>query len=140
MLRVPNWSVPTLRRLKLAASPYPLFPRREIAGDPSNVVRRLADEMKAVDYGVEVKSHTFCKTVATALHDVGQPITAVADHLGNAPAIVEKHYRAKGLANERGADTLEGIICKRGIDLGLCPLGMLARSSGSAAWHRPPER
>ncbi|PXY33598.1 hypothetical protein BAY59_10985 [Prauserella coralliicola] len=107
LLAVPQWSVPMWRRRKLASGGGPLF--QSFTGgwlDPSNVINALKQAFEATGYGW-VTSHVWRKTVASVLDEAGLPTTAIADQLGNTPAVVEKHYRAARVANQAAATALE---------------------------------
>lgn len=110
VLRVPDWSVPMWRRLKLASGGGPIF--RSAKGgwmSPSNVVSNLRKAFDECGYEW-VTSHVFRKTVATVLDQADLPTTAIADQLGNSPAMVNKHYRARRVANPASASALEGML------------------------------
>lgn len=111
LLRVPEWSVPTWRRLKLAAGgDGPLFPA--FSGewlDPAAMVSRIREAFDACGYDW-VTSHVFRKTVTSLLDDADISTTAIADQLGNTPAVVEAHYRKKRVANDATADVLESMM------------------------------
>lgn len=110
LLRVPSWSVPMWRRRKLASGGGPVFPSwRGTWLHPDNVISRLAEGLAETELEW-VTSHVFRKTVNTVLDEAGLPVTAQADQLGNTPAIVEQHYRARRVANEATAAALEKII------------------------------
>lgn len=103
VLRVPEWSVFIWRRLKLTAGDGPLFPAFGAEWlDPATMINRISEAFTAVGYGW-VTSHVFRKTVATILDEAGLSTTAIADQLGNTPAVVEEHYRAKRVANPETA-------------------------------------
>ncbi|MFF5989487.1 tyrosine-type recombinase/integrase [Prauserella flavalba] len=109
-LQVPEWSVPMLRRRKLASGGGPLFPSANGEWlDPSNVIHRIQEAFAAVGYGW-VTSHVFRKTVATVLDEADLPTSAIADQLGNTPAVVEKHYRRKRVVNDGNVAALEGML------------------------------
>jgi integrase len=110
LLKVPAWSVPTFRQRKAAAGEGPLFPAWSGGWlDPSNVTNRIKDALRASGYDW-VTSHVFRKTVATVLDEANLPTTAVADQLGNTAKVVEKHYRARRVANEATSDALESML------------------------------
>lgn len=109
-LRVPDWSMPMLRRRKLASGGGPLFPAwRGGWLDPSNVMHRIQDAFADVEYGW-VTSHVFRKTVASVLDEADLSLSAIADQLGNTPQVAEKHYRRRRVANEASAAALEGMF------------------------------
>jgi integrase len=110
LLEVPEWAVAMWRRRKLASGGGPLFPSwRGTWSDPSNLQHRLREAFDECGYEW-VTSHVFRKTVTTVLDEAGLPTTAIADQLGNTPAVVEKHYRAKRIANPEAAAALEGMF------------------------------
>ncbi|WP_158559799.1 tyrosine-type recombinase/integrase [Prauserella sp. PE36] len=109
-LQVPEWSVPMLRRRKLASGGGPLFPSANGEWlDPSNVIHRIQEAFAAVGYGW-VSSHVFRKTVATVLDEADLPLSAIADQLGNTQDVADKHYRRRRVANKASADALEGMF------------------------------
>jgi integrase len=77
--------------------------------DPSNVINRLTEAVTAVGYEW-VTSHVFRKTVGTVLDEADLPITAIADQLGNTPAVAERHYRKQRVANLGNAEALEAMM------------------------------
>jgi len=110
LLAVPQWSVPMWQRRKEAAGNNALF--ASFTGellDPSNVINRLTEAVTAVGYEW-VTSHVFRKTVGTVLDEADLPITAIADQLGNTPAVAERHYRKQRVANLGNADALEAMM------------------------------
>jgi len=110
LLAVPQWSVPMWQRRKEAAGGNALF--ASFTGellDPSNVINRLTEAVTAVGYEW-VTSHVFRKTVGTVLDEADLPITAIADQLGNTPAVAERHYRKQRVANLGNADALEAMM------------------------------
>lgn len=112
LLAVPAWSVPMLRRRKLASGGGPMFPSWNGQwADPSNIIHRIKEGMTEVGYGW-VTSHVWRKTVATVLDEADLPTTAIADQLGNTPKVVEEHYRRKRVANQATAAALETIITR----------------------------
>ncbi|WP_103335199.1 hypothetical protein [Amycolatopsis sp. CA-126428] len=52
----------------------------------------------------------FRKTVGTVLDEADLPITAIADQLGNTPAVAERHYRKQRVANVGNAAALEAMM------------------------------
>ncbi|WP_116051799.1 tyrosine-type recombinase/integrase [Amycolatopsis palatopharyngis] len=114
ILLVPEWSVPMWRRRKLASGGGPLFPswNREWS-DPSNVIKRIREAFDECGYDW-VTSHVFRKTVTTVLDEADLPTTAIADQLGNTPAVVEKHYRKKRASNAATLEALEGMFPEEG--------------------------
>ena len=113
LLRVPAWSLAMWRRRKLASGGGPLF-RGWTGGwlDPSNVINRISEAFTEIGYGW-VPSHVFRKTVATVLDEAGLPTTALADQLGNTPAVVERHYRKRRVANKDSAAALESMVAEK---------------------------
>ncbi|MEU4522982.1 tyrosine-type recombinase/integrase [Amycolatopsis sp. NPDC024027] len=110
LLAVPQWSVPMWQRRKEAAGNNALF--ASFTGellDPSNVINRLTEAVTAVGYEW-VTSHVFRKTVGTVLDEADLPITAIADQLGNTPAVAERHYRKQRVANRGNAEALEAMM------------------------------
>lgn len=113
-LCVPEWSRPMWVRRKKAAGDSPLF--ASFTGellDPSNVINRISDAMTAVGYEW-VTSHVFRKTVGTALDEAELPITAIADQLGNTPAVAERHYRKRRATNRGNIAALEAMMVPGG--------------------------
>lgn len=109
-LAVPSWSLPMWRRLKIASGGGRLF--MNIAGgwlDLTNAETCLRQAFNAAGY-TTVRSHVLRKTVATMLDEADLPTTAIADQLGNSPAVVERHYRGRRVANAAAADALEGML------------------------------
>jgi integrase len=110
ILKVPEWSVPLLRRRKLASGGGPLFPAWDGGWlDPSNVIHRIQEAFRDAGYGW-VTSHVFRKTVASVLDDADLPLSAIADQLGNTQKVADKHYRKRRVANEASAAALESMI------------------------------
>lgn len=110
VLRVPLWSLPMWRRRKIASGEGPLFPGyRGGLLDPSNTIHRIREAFNECGFAW-VTSHVFRKTVATIMDDAGLPTSAIADQLGNDVNTVLKHYRAKRVVNEQGAEVLEGMF------------------------------
>lgn len=106
-LKMPEWSVPMWRRRKLASGGGAIFPGLNGGyRSPANVINAIKEAMAAVGYGW-VTSHVWRKTVATVLDEAGLPTTAIADQLGNTAKVVEKHYRARRVANEATAAAME---------------------------------
>jgi integrase len=103
VLGVPQWSVPMWRLRKIAV------PSDGSWSDPNNVMHRIREAMDACGFEW-VTSHVWRKTVATVLDEAGLPTTAIADQLGNNPAVVERHYRATRKSNEGNVAALERII------------------------------
>ncbi len=109
-LKVPSWSLPMLRKRKLAAGSGPIFPTWNGTWlDPSNVGKRLKSASKEIGYGW-VTSHAFRRTVATHLGDADFAPTAIGDQLGNTADVVERNYRRKRVANEAIAEALESLL------------------------------
>lgn len=110
ILRVPEWSVPVFRKRKLASGGGVLFSswNGELL-DPSNTINRIRDAFGKCDYGW-VTSHVFRKTVSAVLDEADLPTTAIADQLGNSPAVVERHYRRRRVANEGATGALDGMF------------------------------
>ncbi|MFC9252169.1 site-specific integrase [Amycolatopsis thailandensis] len=109
LLFVPRWSVPMWERRRRAAGDGPLF--ASFTGeflDPSNVVNRLEEAMRAIGYGW-VTSHVFRKTVSLVLDEADRPIAAIADQLGNTVAVTERHYRKPRASNQANVAALEGM-------------------------------
>lgn len=111
VLGVPQWSVPMWRLRKISVpADGPLFPAWNGSwSDPHNVMHRIREAMDACGFEW-VTSHVWRKTVATVLDEAGLPTTAIADQLGNNPAVVERHYRATRKSNEGNVAALERII------------------------------
>jgi integrase len=110
LLRVPEWSVPMLRRRKLASGGGPLFGSwNGMWLDPSNVINRIREAFTECGYGW-VTSHVFRKTVASVLDEADLPLSAIADQLGNTQQVADKHYRKRRVANEAAAAALESMI------------------------------
>ncbi|MFE5564858.1 tyrosine-type recombinase/integrase [Amycolatopsis japonica] len=110
VLAVPEWSTPMWERRRQAAGDGPLF--ASFTGellDPSNVVHRIEEAMTAVGYGW-VTSHVFRKTVGLVLDEADRPTTAIADQLGNTPAVTERHYRKRRASNQANVPALEGMF------------------------------
>jgi integrase len=79
ILRVPESSLPMLRRRKLASGGGPLFPTWNGEWlDPSNVIHRIQGAFAEVGYGW-VTSHVFRKTVASVLDEADLPLSTIAD-------------------------------------------------------------
>ncbi|MEU3270472.1 tyrosine-type recombinase/integrase [Saccharomonospora sp. NPDC006951] len=111
-LRVPEWSLPMLRRRKLASGGGPLFASANGTWlDPSNVIHRIQEAFPAVGYDWAT-SHVFRKTVATVLDEADLPLSAIADQLGNTQNVADKHYRGRCVANKASAEALEGMFGK----------------------------
>jgi integrase len=107
LLRVPDWSAPMWRRRKLAAGDGPVFAASDGGWlDPSNTINRLRDALQDSGFAW-VTSHVWRHTVATLLDEAGLTTTEIADQLGNTPAVVEKHYRAKRVRNVKAAGALD---------------------------------
>ncbi len=110
LLGVPQWSVPMWRRRKLISGGGPVFPSwNESWLDPGNTVKRIRQAMDECGYEW-VTSHVWRKTVATVLDQADLPTTAIADQLGNTPAVVERHYRRKRVTNDANVAALEKIL------------------------------
>ncbi|WP_031467076.1 tyrosine-type recombinase/integrase [Sciscionella sediminilitoris] len=110
VLRVPEWSVPMFERLAAAAVDGPLFPAWNGGWvDPNNVRRRMKEAFTAAGYGW-VTSKVFRKTVASVLDEADFSNNEIADQLGNTPEVVERHYRAKRVANEKTSKALDGMF------------------------------
>lgn len=110
LLGVPEWSVPMWRARKLASGGGPLFASWNGQRlDPSNTINRIREAMTEVGYDW-VTSHVWRKTVATVLDEAGLQTTAIADQLGNTPAMVDKHYRAVRQTNQAAVAALESIL------------------------------
>ncbi|MEU0468929.1 site-specific integrase [Amycolatopsis sp. NPDC006131] len=108
-LRVPQWSVPTWRRLKLASGGGPLFPSNKGGWmDPSIVINRLQEAFKEVGYE-GITSHVWRKTVTDVLNEAGLPTNMIADQLGNTVAVVERHYRTRFKPNAAAVAALEAV-------------------------------
>lgn len=109
-LGTPVWSAPMWRRRVLQSGGGPLFP--SVSGtwmNQSVAGRTIKAAMEEAGYGW-VTSHVWRKTVATVLDEAGLPTTAIADQLGNTPAIVERHYRKKRETNQAAVAALEGMM------------------------------
>lgn len=74
-------------------------------------MKEIRREFDAIGYEW-VTSHVFRKTVATVLDEANLPTTAIADQLGNTPAVVERHYRATRVANPHTAGALDDMLGK----------------------------
>jgi integrase len=108
-LKVPEWSVPTWRRLKLTSGGGPIFPSNKGRWlDPSTMINRLQEAFVEIGYP-GITSHVWRKTVTDVLHEAGLPVHMIADQLGNTPAVVERYYRRKFRANDTTATVLEGL-------------------------------
>ncbi|RSN40827.1 site-specific integrase [Amycolatopsis sp. WAC 04197] len=115
LLIVPEWSMAMWERRREAAGDGPLF--ASFAGgllDPSNVINRIEEAMKAIGYGW-VTSHVFRKTVGLVLDEADRPSTAIADQLGNTVAVVERHYRKPRASNQANVAALEGMLDPSGL-------------------------
>jgi integrase len=113
-LRVPEWSVPTWQRLKLASGGGAIFPSNKGRWlDPSTVINRLQEAFVEIGYP-GITSHVWRKTVTDVLKEAGLPTTMIADQLGNTVAVVERHYRKKFAANDVAASALEGMVGESG--------------------------
>lgn len=115
VLRIPEWALPVFRNRKLASGGGMLFSswNGELL-DPSNTINRIRDAFGKIGYGW-VTSHVFRKTVAGVLDEANLPTTAIADQLGNTPAVVEVHYRARRAANPGAVAALEGMFGSPGV-------------------------
>lgn len=110
LLLVPQWSVPMWRRRKLASGGGPLFPAaRATYLDPSNVSGYLKEALELAGYSW-VTSHVFRKTVSTHMDQNGATLTEMADQLGNTPAVVAQHYRARRVSNAGTVALLETMM------------------------------
>ena len=102
------------QRRKKAAGDGPLFASfTDQLLDPSNVINRISEAMTAVGYE-PVTRHVFRKTVGTVLDEAGLPITAIADQLGNPPAVAERHYRKFRVTNHENVTALEAMLDSAG--------------------------
>lgn len=109
ILRVPMWSKPMWLRRKLAAGEGPIFASLEGGWlDPSNTTKRLRAALDGSGFAW-VTSHVWRKTVDGFMEESGMTPTERADHLGNTPAVEEKHYRPKRKINRKAAAALEVI-------------------------------
>jgi integrase len=82
-LRLPEWSVPMLRRRKLASGAGPLFPAWNSEWlDPSNVIHGIQEAFAEADRGW-VTSRVFRKTVASMMDEADLALSAIVDQLGN---------------------------------------------------------
>ncbi|RZQ59802.1 tyrosine-type recombinase/integrase [Amycolatopsis suaedae] len=107
---VPSWSVPMWRRRKLESGGGPVFPSWNGQWQfITNVTKRFRTVCDDIGYP-HIASHVFRHTVGTHLDEQGTPLTAIADQLGNTPAVVERHYRRKRKANEATAGALESLF------------------------------
>lgn len=110
ILRLPQWIVPMLNARKVMVGSKPMFCNAEGTWlDPSNTIGRIGDAFKEIGYDW-VTSHVFRKTVTNVLDEAGLPTTAIADQLGNSPAVVERHYRPRRSDNPDAVAALEGIL------------------------------
>lgn len=108
-LGVPEWSMPMWRRRKIAAGAAPLFPSAHGTWlDTPNVTTRMRQAFDACGYGW-LTSHVLRKTVTNHLDEADLPTTAIADQIGDTPAVVEKHYRKRRATNTAAVAALETI-------------------------------
>lgn len=109
-LRVPSWSVAMLRERKLASGGGALFAAWTGGWiDPSNMIHRIQEAFAEIGYGW-VTSHVFRKTVASVLDQADRPLSEIADQLGNTQKVVDRHYRARRVANDASAEALESMF------------------------------
>jgi len=115
VLPIPEWSVPIFRNRKLASGGGMLWSswNGELL-DPSNTINRIKDAFERINYEW-VTSHVFRKTVAAVLDEADLPTTAIADQLGNTPAVVERHYRRRRASNDGAVAALEGMFGAPGV-------------------------
>lgn len=108
-LGVPQWSMPMFRRRKIAAGTGPLFPSAHDTWlDPSNITTRMRQAFDACGYDW-LTSHVLRKTVTAHLDEADLPTTAIADQIGDTPAVVERHYRPRRASNAAAVAALETI-------------------------------
>jgi integrase len=115
LLGVPSWSVSMWTSRAHAAHtvaretgvrPAPLWPSaRGGWQDPDNVRTRLREALGAD----KVASHRLRHTVTQILDGADLPVTAMADQLGNTPAVVERHYRGRRASNADAVAALEAM-------------------------------
>lgn len=113
---VVSWTESMWRRRKLASGGVgPLFATwNGQLHDPGNVAKRIREVCDGIGYGW-VSARMFRHTAGTHLADSGLLVHEAADALGNTPAVMERHYRRKQLANPKVAAAYETML-KHGVD------------------------
>lgn len=111
LLRVPRWCLDMLMRRRVdERSGYPIFPD-SLGGwrDPNLVLRwmRWSREQAGYDW---VTSHVFRQTVIKVLDEAGLPTSEIADQAGHARMSQTQEYMQRGIASERAAHALEGLL------------------------------
>lgn len=110
-LRVPDWTLDMLlRRRTEPDSGWPVFPDQNGGWrDPNLVVRWI--RWSRAEAGFDwVTSHVFRQTVITVLDEAGLSTREVADHVGHSRIMQTQSYMARGVASERAAEALEGLL------------------------------
>jgi len=88
-----------------------VFPTvRGNARDPRNTSRDWSEARARLGYP-EVTSHSFRKTVATALDQAGMTAREIAEYLGHEnPSITQDVYMAKNTGGKRAAAALDAVV------------------------------
>lgn len=109
VLAMPDWSVPTWRRLKLTSGGGPLFASWNGGWlDPNTLMHRLREAFDECGFDW-VTSRVWRKTVALIMKEAGLSTDAIADQLGNTRRVVEKHYVPKTSENPKAKAALDGM-------------------------------
>jgi integrase len=116
-LKVAMWSVPMwTRRAHEAAPGSPLFPSA-VGGwlDENNAQQRINQTLDKVGYGW-VTSHHMRKVGTRVMDEANVPTTAMADQLGNTPAVLDRHYRGRRATNDEAVAALDGMFGQNNVD------------------------
>jgi len=113
-VKLPRTTIGMLGDRRIQTRPNPLglvFPT--VLGnlrDPRGTSRDWAEARVRLGYP-DVSTHSFRKTVATALDQAGLSARDIAEYLGHAnPSITQDVYMAKNTGGKRAAEALEGIV------------------------------
>jgi integrase len=108
-LTLPPWLVERLSRRAqetgetgyVFGSPHHVESQGEREWDQSNCAKALAKVLDGAGFGWATP-HTFRRTVATILHEVGTPLAQIADHLGHAdPSMTARVYLGRDPFGDR---------------------------------------
>jgi integrase len=99
------------REFKISNEQDLVFPTiRGNARDPRNTSRDWREARERLGYP-DVTSHSFRKTVATALDQAGMTAREIAEYLGHEnPSITQDVYMAKNTGGKRAAAALDSVI------------------------------
>lgn len=111
VLRLPSWCRDMLMARRVDNNgAYPVFP--DVLGgwrDPNLVMRWLRWSRDEAGFGW-LTSHVFRQTVISVLDAAGLNTREVADQAGHSRIAQTQSYMARGVASDRAAEVLEGLL------------------------------